>query len=108
MKAKTIVADMYQLLHAGVRTLLQACVLIHVGRVGLQGVTVTKLAEHLEAGESTVNGVLIVLMELKLVTRFTRSSRRGRAHHYVCSVKGWDLLTRPADYSLYPDALKAI
>lgn len=108
MKAKQIVADIYQLLAAGVNTILQAAVLIHVGRVGLQGVTVTELARQLEVSESSVNGVLIALVELKMITRFTRRGARGRAYHYVCSVKGWDVLTRPVDYSLYPDALKAI
>lgn len=108
MKAKTITADIYQLLHAGVNTILQSAILIHVGRVGLQGVTVTELAAQMEVGESTVHGVLIVLTDLKLVTRFTRRGARGRAHHYVCSVKGWDILTRPVDYSLYPDALKPV
>jgi len=108
MKAKTIVADIYQLFHAGIKTLLQAAVFIHVGRVGLQGGTIAEMARHLQVGDSTVNSVLIVLCDLKLVTSYTRRGSSGRARHYICTVKGWDILTRPVDYSLYPDALKAI
>ena len=108
MKLKQIVADHSHLLAAGMKTLSQAAVLTHIGRRGLQGGTITGISESLRMAESTVFHVVLLLEELKLVTRYSRSNRGGRPLYLTCTVAGWELLTRPPDYSLFPDALKEV
>ena len=108
MKLKPIMADHYHLLAAGLKTLSQASILTFIGRCGLQGATITGISETLRMPGSTVFHAVLLLEELKLVTRYSRSNRGGKPIFLTCTVKGWELLTRQPDYGLFPDALKGV
>ncbi len=96
-----IVADPLALDRAGVCTARQMAIFIHVGRCGLCGVTIPQMTAGLRVCGSTVTSVVNGLLELGLVTSAGRSNAKGRTITYVVTVKGWGVLTAPADFSMF-------
>jgi len=101
MKPKTIIADPLALDRAGIQSLRMAASFIHLGRCGLRGTTIPNMARDLKLNPSTVNVHVSALRELHLVTEFSRANARGKARHYCVTVRGWELLTRSPDYSMF-------
>lgn len=99
-----ILPDPLTLHRAGVNTLQQAAVLIHMGRCGIQGTTAPSCADSLNLNINTVNQSLAQLKALKLCTRYARKNTQGRANLYVVTKLGWSILTQPGDFSPFPDA----
>ena len=106
MKLKTLTPDPATMLRAGLTTLSDAAVLVHAGRCGLCGCTINDLMESVRIPYNTASQCADRLRDAGFLTRFSRTNRRGRAYWYVATVKGWELLTTPADVHLFPDALK--
>lgn len=105
MKFKPIIADPALLHAAGLRSLNQAMVLVHLGRCGLQGATVKGVSAAMQCmHESSSYSVLEKLREWGMVVHYCRQNSQGRAGRYVISVKGWEVLTRIPDFSMFPDA----
>lgn len=104
MKLKTIQTDPLKFLRGGINTMQQAAVLVHIGRTGLQGCRIDEIADSCRLSASTVACIATNLQAAGYATRFSRSNRKGRAFHWVATVKGWDLLTQPADVDLFPGA----
>ena len=94
-------------LSAGLTSLSQAATLVHVGRTGLQGARVDTISAGTRMSYNTVQAHLYKLLELGLITRFSRSNAQGRAFYWCATVKGWGVLTTAPDVELFPDALVA-
>jgi hypothetical protein len=109
MKPKPIIADPLILDRAGISTTRQAAIFIHIGRCGLIGTTIPQITEALAINHSTVRETIYILSEdLKLVTEAGRSNTKGRAFNYVVTIRGWQLLTSPADFSMFQHAQDAL
>lgn len=105
MKFKPILADPATLYDAGLRVVSHVVLLVHLGRCGLQGATVGSCAHALKRmPEGTIYSVLEKLRAAGWVIHYCRQNSQGRAGRYVISVKGWELLTRQPDFSMFPDA----
>ena len=90
---------------AGITTCRQAAVLIHLGRCGLAGTTIPAMIDALRMGASTLCCIINHLTTHGLVVDYTRRGSKGRARLYIVTVKGWEVLTSPADFSAFPNAL---
>jgi DNA-binding MarR family transcriptional regulator len=108
MKPKILIVDPNHLRTAGLSGILDACVLTHIGRCGLQGARIPDMSGSLRINISTLHTVMDRLVELKLITRSSQSNARGRANLWVVTVAGWELLTRTPDLSMFPDSLTAL
>lgn len=104
MKTKPIFPDALTLRSAGVRTLTDMIVLVHLGRCGISGATVNGCADALRLNHNTVYTSLERLTDVKLVTRVSVIRKQGLPALYVVTVSGWNALTKPADYSLFSGA----
>ena len=107
IKTKPIIADPLTFMRAGLVTLSQAVVLVHVGRTGLQGARVETICDGTGLNYNTIYAIFNKLLDLGLVTRFSRSNAQGRAFFWACTVKGWSVLTTAPEVELFPDALVA-
>jgi DNA-binding MarR family transcriptional regulator len=108
MKLKCLTPDPATLLAAGLNTLSDAAVLVHAGRCGLSGCTVNELSDALRMPYGTITQCLERLRDLGMVTRFSRTNRRGRAYWYVVTVKSWEVLTTQPDVHLFSWASKPL
>lgn len=108
MKTKAILPDPLLLDRAGITTTRQAAIFIHIGRCGLLGTTIPAATRALKINPSTVAQTIHGLCELKLVTAYGKQTGQGRAANYVVTVPGWNLLTAPADFSMFPHAQTAL
>jgi hypothetical protein len=108
MKLKSLTPDPATLLAAGLTTLSDAAVLVHAGRCGLCGCTVNELSEALRMPFNSVSQCADRLRELGLLSRFSRTNRRGRAYWYVVTARCWEVLTTPPDVHLFPGAHKPL
>lgn len=111
MKAKAIIPCPMKFMDAGVENLMDAAVLVHVGRCGLQGCTLASISDAVKKrgkalSLSTCDCVTRRLHAAGWITRFTRSNTTGKAYWWVVTVKGWDLLTRAPVVGMFPDAMK--
>jgi DNA-binding MarR family transcriptional regulator len=104
MKIKPIIPDPLTFLRAGINSMQQAAVLVHVGRTGLQGSRINQVTDATGISASTVQGIACILQDSGLLTRFARSNSRGRHYHWVVTVKGWDLLTTSPDLGMFAGA----
>jgi DNA-binding MarR family transcriptional regulator len=104
MKGNTIVADPYQFLSAGVHATLEAAILTHIGRCGTIGAKASTLQGVVRGNYNTITTALGRLQDKGLLTRYARSNRQGRAYFWTVTGAGWELLTRPADLSMFPDS----
>ena len=108
MKTNPIIADPMALDRVGVVSTKQAGVLIHIGRCGLVGTTIPEMSTALRINGSTLTHIVGVLVDLKLITSAVRYNKQGRARNYVVTVRGWNLLTEPADFSMFPHVQTAL
>lgn len=104
MKLRTIIADPHILLKSGVRNLLDFAILIHLGRCGLQGATVPAMVLTLGEPYSSIRLGIDRLEELNLVLPVCRRNNAGRAEVWVVTAGAWEALTRPADFSAFPNS----
>jgi len=105
---KPILPDPWTLHKAGLNTLHQAAVFVHLGRCGIQGTTVPGTAEALNINLNSVHSTMGLLEDLKLAVHYAKKNSQGRAKLYVVTKKGWELLTTPGDFTLFPDATRAM
>jgi len=108
MKLKPILPDPILLHRAGIRQTAGAAILVHLARCGLQGSTCGNL---MDATRMTYNGADSALERLRQngwIVVYGRQNGRGRAKRYAISAKGWELLTRPVDFSSFPNATIAL
>jgi len=108
MKCKPIIADPLRLYELGLRNLMDMAILIHVGRCGLVGAKRTAIAEMIKVSYDTARSGVDRLCDLGLLTSISRDYRAGCPHNFVCTVRGWDLLTKPADFSMFPHSQLAL
>ena len=108
MKLKSLTPDPATFLRAGLSTLSDAAILVHVGRCGLCGCALSDLSDTLRIPYNTVSQCCDRLRDAGFLTRFSRTNRRGRAYWYVVTVPGWELLTTPPEVHLFPDATKGV
>lgn len=108
MKARQIIADPLALDRAGITSCKHAAVFVHMGRCGLVGSTIARTAEALQMCPSTVRSLIGKLEEDKLIVRVFRANSKGRTVQYVVTVKGWEILTKPADLAMFPWAMKEV
>ena len=101
MKLKPILADPLNMDRAGVTTCKLAATFVHIGRCGLVGTTIPSMTRDTGINGSTLTSHFNILQELKLITPFARTNAKGRAVSYCVTVKGWEVLTRPADFSMF-------
>lgn len=81
---------------AGIEYLLDACLLVHLGRCGPQGSTKPLAASALGVSYDIARASMDRLEALELVTPYTRQATTGRADVFAVSASGWKLLTTPA------------
>jgi hypothetical protein len=105
---KPIIADPMKLYTLGVRNLMDMAILVHVGRCGLVGCGRQAMASALGVSYETARSGIDRLEDLGMVTAASRSNGIGRAFCYVVTLRGWNLLTEPADLSLFPHAQLAL
>ena len=106
MKTKPILPCPLALLRAGIHQMIDGAILVHLGRCGLSCATMTDIQEATGGNRETVRTAVERLMDLKLVVRASRSNGAGRAFSYCVSVRGWELLTAPADFSMFQQPVK--
>jgi hypothetical protein len=98
---KAIIADPLRLYELGLRNLMDMAILVHIGRCGLVGTTRKSISEILKVSYDTARCGVDRLQDLKLVTPASRDHGPGSAYNMVCTVRGWNLLTQPADFSMF-------
>ena len=106
MKTKPITPCPLAMMRAGIRLTIDAAVLVHLGRVGLSQATVNDIVAATGQPYASVQLSLDRLRDLGLIVRATRTNRQGRAYAYCASVRGWELLTAPADFSMFQQPVK--
>lgn len=104
-KLWAIVADPILARRAGLRTLLEFAALVHVGRCGLQGATRKSTGEALGVAREAVVAGFLSLENKKMISEVGRSNTTGNEVFFVCTRRGWDLLTQPGDFTMFPQAL---
>lgn len=105
---KPIIADPMRLYALGLRNLMDMAILVHIGRCGLVGARRTSIAEMLGVSYDTARSGVDRLQEHRLVTVISRDHGPGLAHSMVVTLKGWKLLTQPADLSMFPHSQLAL
>jgi hypothetical protein len=108
MKCKPIIADPMRLYELGLRNLMDMAILVHIGRCGLVGAKRTTISEVMNVSYETARSGVDRLCDLGLLTSISRDYRAGCPHNFVCTVRGWDLLTKPADFSMFPHSQLAL
>lgn len=105
---KPIIADPMRLYSFGLRNLMDMVILVHIGRCGLVGARRTSIAEMLGVSYHTARSGVDRLQEHRLITVISRDHGPGLAYSMVVTLKGWKLLTQPADFSLFPHSQLAL
>lgn len=105
---KAIIADPLSLYELGIRNLMDMAILVHIGRCGLVGATRKSISEILKVSYDTARSGVDRLQDIKLVTPASRDHGPGCAYNMVCTVRGWNLLTQPADFTLFPHSQIAL
>lgn len=108
MKVKPIIADPLRLYELGIRNLMDMAILIHIGRCGLIGAKRQSIADTIKVSYDTARSGVDRLIEHGLVTAACRDHGPGLAHNMVCTVRGWNLLTMPADFTMFPHSQLAL
>jgi hypothetical protein len=108
MKFKPIIADPMRLYELGLRNLMDMAILVYIGRCGIIGAKRKAIAEEMKVHYHTAFSGVDRLIDLGLVTSISRDYRPGSPHNFVCTVRGWDLLTKPADFSMFPHSQLAL
>lgn len=108
MKLKPIIADPLRLYELGLRNLMDMAILIHIGRCGIVGAKRASIAALMKVGYDTARSGVDRLCELGLITSVSRDYRAGLPHNFVCTLRGWKLLTEPADFSMFPHSQLAL
>ena len=109
MKAKPILADPLAAFGAGVRHMVDFAVLVHIGRCGLHGATRQGIVDCVPgSGYRIIWCAVDRLAEMGMIVAYGKNNSQVRASRYVVTVKGWELLTRPADFTMFPDAMKPL
>lgn len=108
MKVKPIIADPLRLYELGLRNLMDMAILIHIGRCGIVGAKRASIAALMKVGYDTARSGVDRLCELGLITSVSRDYRAGLPHNFVCTIRGWKLLTEPADFSMFPHSQLAL
>lgn len=101
---KPLVPDMDALYECGIRYLLDASVLFHIGRCGTAGGHAPEIARATRTDHHKVKASLDRLLALKLIVITARSNGRGRLRTFVVTGRGWKLLTQPQDFQFFPHA----
>jgi len=105
---KPIIADPLRLYELGLRNLMDMAILIHIGRCGLIGAKRQSVADTIKVSYDTARSGVDRLIEHGLVTTASRDHGPGLAHNMVCTVRGWNLLTQPADFTMFPHSQLAL
>lgn len=108
MKLKPIIADPLRLYELGLRNLMDMAILIHIGRCGIVGAKRASIAALMNVGYETARSGVDRLCELGLITSVSRDYRAGLPHNFVCTLRGWKLLTEPADFTMFPHSQLAL
>lgn len=108
MKLKPIIADPLRLYELGLRNLMDMAILVHIGRCGIIGSKRTAIAAVMGVNYDTARSGVDRLCELGLVTSVSRDQTSGLPFNFVCTVRGWNLLTYPADFSMFPHSQTAL
>jgi hypothetical protein len=108
MKVKPIIADPMRLYELGLRNLMDMAILVYIGRCGIIGAKRKAIAEEMKVHYHTAFSGVDRLIDLGLVTSISRDHRPGSPHNFVCTLRGWDLLTKPADFSMFPHSQLAL
>jgi hypothetical protein len=99
MEVREILPDPLVLMRLGVHRMIDAAVLVHLGRCGTCGATRAALT-------AATGGAIVAavgrLKKLRLVTDLGRSNGQGRHFRHVVTRLGWRVLTTPADLSAFP------
>ena len=102
IQTKPIIADPLRLYELGLRNLMDMAILIHIGRCGIIGARRRSIADHISVSYDTARTGTDRLWDLGLITSASRDHGPGLAHNLVCTVRGWNLLTEPPDFSPFP------
>ena len=102
IQTKPIIADPLRLYELGLRNLLDMAMLVHIGRCGIVGTKRQAIADYMRVSYDTARSGVDRLFELKLIACASRDNGPGSAHNLVCTVRGWKLLTQPADFTMFP------
>ena len=94
-------------LHRHHLNLVQAIVLVHAGRSGLQGVTRRSTSEATGIPLNTIHHATVSLVEAGFLAPGKQPHPRV-ARRFFISVRGWRLLTTDPDIEFFPNALKAV
>ena len=105
---KPIIADPLRLYELGLRNLMDMAILVHIGRCGLIGAKRQSVADTIKVSYDTARSGVDRLIEHGLVTTASRDHGPGLAHNMVCTVRGWNLLTQPADFTMFPHSQLAL
>jgi hypothetical protein len=108
IQTKPIIADPLRLYELGVRNLMDMAILIHIGRCGIIGARRRSIADHISVSYDTARTGTDRLWDLGLITSASRDHGPGLAHNLVCTVRGWNLLTQPADFTMFPHSQLAL
>jgi hypothetical protein len=101
MKTKPIIADPLRLYALGLRNLMDMAILVHIGRCGILGARNSSIAEMLHAPYDTARSGTRRLKVLGLITTVSKDQSSGLPHNFVCTIRGWKMLTEPADFSMF-------
>lgn len=100
---KEIIPDPLALLSAGVRNVLDAAILIHIGRCGTNGTTRPELVRQIPGHPySSMTSATDRLTDLGLITAVSKLHKTGTPHCFMVTGKGWKLLTTPGDFAVFP------
>jgi hypothetical protein len=105
---KPIIADPLRLFELGLRNLMDMAILVHIGRCGLIGAQRTSIAEAMRVSYDTARSGVDRLADIGLITCVGRDYKPGGPMNFVCTGRGWALLTQPADFTMFPHAQMAL
>lgn len=108
MKLKPILPDPILLHRAGIRQTAGAAILVHLARCGLQGSTCGAVMDATRLTYNGADDAIERLVQGGWIVVYGRQNGRGRAKRYAISAKGWELLTRPTDFTSFPNATVAL
>ena len=103
-----IIADPLRFYALGIRNLMDMAALVHIGRCGLIGCTRMGIAKLLGVEYDTARNGVDRLAKRGLITCVSRHGTPGWTQDFTCTAAGWELLTQPADFSMFPHAQMAL
>lgn len=106
---KQIIPDPQALLAAGVCNVVDAVVLVHIGRCGTNGTMRMQMMREIPGiSYSSLKLATDRLENLKLITVASKLPLSGTPFVYMVTGKGWKLLTHPGDYTMFPQTVKPL